>query len=170
MKLSEDYKKKLLLNFFIFFSIIIFDQLTKKYLLFDVGLNNSKPFIPGLVQFTLVQNTGGAFSILKQYPILFQLLGVINVLIFSYLAFCPIATLSNTIKVGCACILGGTAGNLIDRFVHNGVIDFFDLQIFNFAVFNVADVFIDIGVIIIIIGWIISNRKGDMSLRGNPKD
>ncbi len=127
MKLSEDYKKNTVINFFIFFLIIIFDQLTKKMLLFDIGLNNSKPFIPGIVKFTMVQNTGGAFSILKQYPLFFQLLGVVNILIFSYLAFCPKVTLNNLIKVGCACILGGTAGNLIDRFVHNGVIDFFDL-------------------------------------------
>ena len=95
-----------LLNFFIFFLIVIFDQLTKKYLLFDIGLNNSKPFIPGLVQFTVVQNTGGAF-----------------------------------------------------RIVHGGVIDFFDLQLFNFAVFNLADVFIDIGVVLIVIGWFISKKK-----------
>ena len=159
MKLSEDFKKKLLINFFIFFSIVIFDQLTKKMLLFDIGLNNSKPFIPGLVQFTVVQNTGGAFSILKQYPIFFQILGAINVLIFSYLAFCPVVMLDNRIKTGCACILGGTTGNLIDRFVHNGVIDFFDLQIFNFAVFNLADVFIDIGVVLIIIGWFLTKNK-----------
>ena len=158
MKFSEDYKKKLLLNFFIFFSIIIFDQLTKKMLLFDIGLNNSKPFIPGFMQFTVVQNTGGAFSILKQYPILFQLLGIINVLIFSYLAFCPLMALSDIVKTGCACILGGTAGNLIDRIIHNGVIDFFDLQLFNFAVFNLADVFIDIGVVLILIDWITSRK------------
>lgn len=148
-----------LLNFFIFFSIVIFDQLTKKYLLFDIGLNNSKPFIPGLVQFTVVQNTGGAFSILKQYPLIFQLLGVINFLIFSCLVFCPAVSLNNIVKIGCACVLGGTTGNLIDRIVHGGVIDFFDLQLFNFAVFNLADVFIDIGVVLIIIGWFISKKK-----------
>ena len=159
MKLSEDYKKSVLLNFFIFFLIIIFDQLTKRYLLFDIGLNNSKPFIPGLVQFTVVQNTGGAFSILKQYPFFFQLLGIINAFIFSYLAFCPVVTLNNVVKTGCVCVLGGTVGNLIDRLVHNGVIDFFDLQLFNFAVFNLADVFIDIGVVFIIIGWFLTKNK-----------
>ena len=164
MKLSEDYKKELLLNSFLFFSIVIFDQLTKKYLLFDIGLNNSKPFIPGFMQLTVVQNTGGAFSILRQYPIIFQFLGVINIFIFSYLTFCPVASLSKLVKIGCACILGGTTGNLIDRFVHNGVIDFFDLQLFNFAVFNLADVFIDIGVVLILIGWFAS-RKGDTSFK-----
>ncbi len=164
MKLSEDYKKNCLLNLFLFFLIIIFDQLTKKYLLFDIGLNNSKPFIPGIVKFTVLQNTGGAFSILKQYPGFFQLLGTVNILIFSYLTFCPKVTLNDVVKTGCACILGGTTGNLIDRFIHNGVIDFFDLQLFNFAVFNLADVFIDIGVVLILIGWFMA-KKGDTSLR-----
>ncbi len=169
MEFSEGYKKRLILNFFLFFSIVIFDQLSKKYLLFDIGLNNSKPFIPGFMQFTIVQNTGGAFSILRQYPVFFQLLGVVNVLIFSYLTFCPVVTLNGMIKTGCACILGGTMGNLIDRFVHSGVIDFFDLQFFNFAVFNLADVSIDIGVVLILIGWFVS-RKRDTSLRGSPED
>ena len=159
MEYSESYKKNCLLNLLIFFLIIIFDQLTKKYLLFDIGLNNSKPFIPGIVQFTVLQNTGGAFSILKQYPGFFQLLGTVNILIFSYLAFCPKVTFNDVIKTGCACILGGTTGNLIDRFIHNGVIDFFDLQVFNFAVFNLADVFIDIGVVLIIIGWFLTKNK-----------
>ncbi len=159
MKLSEEYKKKALLNFFIFFSIVILDQLTKKYLLFDIGLNNSKPFIPGLIQFTVVQNTGGAFSILKQYPFIFQLLGILNVFIFSYLVFCPVVFLNDVVRMGCVLVLGGTAGNLIDRLVHEGVVDFLDFQIINFAVFNFADVFIDIGVALIVIGWVLSNRK-----------
>ena len=121
------------------------------------------------MQFTIVQNTGGEFTILRQYPVFFQLLGVVNVLIFSYLTFCPVVTLNGMIKTGCACILGGTLGNLIDRFVHSGVIDFFDLQFFNFAVFNLADVSIDIGVVLILIGWFVS-RKRDTSLRGSPED
>ena len=159
MRLSDNYKKSFLLNLFVFFSIVIFDQLTKRYLLFDIGLNNSKPFIPGIIQFTVVQNTGGAFSILRQYPIFFQILGAVNVLIFSYLVFCPTVNLNDLIKTGCVFVLGGTTGNLVDRFVHNGVIDFLDFQFFDFAIFNLADVFIDIGVVLIIIGWFVSRKR-----------
>lgn len=159
MIISESIKRKILLNSFIFFLIVIFDQLTKRFLLFDIGLNNSKQFIPGIIQFTLVQNTGGAFSILKQYPVFFQILGIINVFIFSYLAFCPVVKLNDMIKMGCTFILGGTVGNLIDRLVHNGVIDFLDFQLFNFAIFNIADVFIDLGVALILIGWFVSRKE-----------
>lgn len=159
MTLSEDYKKKSLVHFFVFFIIVILDQLTKRYLLFDIGLNNTKSFIPGLVQFTVVQNTGGAFSILKQYPFIFQILGILNIFVFSYLVFCPVVNLENIVRMGCVFILGGTVGNLLDRLIHNGVIDFLDLQFISFAVFNLADVFIDVGVGLIIIGWFLTKNK-----------
>ena len=154
MKLSDNCKTKLLILFFLVICLILIDQFTKKFLLFDIGLNNSKPFIPGIVQFTLVQNTGGAFSTLKQYPIVFQIFGIVNALLFSYLTFCPTVQFNNLTKTGCAFVLGGTLGNLIDRLIHGGVIDFFDLQFINFAVFNMADIFIDLGVLLIIVGWL----------------
>ena len=158
MSYSENFKKNLLVSFVSFLLIVFFDQLTKRFMLDEIGLNNSKPFIAGIIQFTVVQNTGGAFSIFKQYPIYFQIIGVINALIFSYLAFCPTRVFNYLIKLGCTCILAGTVGNLIDRFLVGGVIDFLDLQIFKFAVFNLADVFIDIGVVLILVGWFIAGK------------
>ena len=129
-------------------------------MLSDIGLNNTKGFIPGVINFNVVQNTGGAFSIFKQYPSCFKIIGVINIFIFSYLAFCPTVAFNTLMKTGCACVLGGSVGNLIDRFLQGGVVDFLDLQLFNFAVFNLADVFIDIGVGLVLIGWYISRKAG----------
>ena len=154
MGYSKNFKKALTIYFLLFVFIVFLDQLTKRIILIDVGLNNSKSFIPGLIQFSVVQNTGGAFSIFKQYPVYFKIIGIINMFVFSYLAFCPTVTFNNLIKIGCVCILGGTVGNLIDRFAGGAVIDFLDLQVFHFAVFNLADVFIDIGVGLILIGWL----------------
>ena len=107
-----------------------------------------------MINFTVVQNTGGAFSIFSEYPIYFKIIGTVNVLIFSYLAFCPTVALNILTKLGCVSILGGTVGNLIDRFLAGAVTDFLDLQIISFAIFNLADVFIDIGVVLILIGWL----------------
>ncbi|MBI2995106.1 MAG: signal peptidase II [Candidatus Melainabacteria bacterium] len=146
--------KRIFLYFSIFVIVVLLDQFTKRFMLESVGLNNSKPFIPNVMQFLVVQNSGGAFSIFNQYPVYFKIIGVINVFIFSYLTFCSVVKLSNFMKIGCSLVLGGTVGNLIDRFLLNGVIDFLDLQFINFAVFNLADVFIDLGVILILIEWI----------------
>ena len=159
MTYSATFKRILWTNLIVVVFIVLLDQISKRFLLNEVGLNHTKEFIPGLFNFTIVQNTGGAFSILKQYPIYFKIIGIVNVLIFSYLAFCPTVAFHTLTKIGCACILGGTIGNLTDRFISGAVIDFLDLQLFNFAVFNLADVFIDLGVVLILLGWYLTNKK-----------
>lgn len=147
--------------FYIFLTFIVFalDQISKKYVLSHVGIGNVSSFIPGIVRFTVVENAGGAFSILKNYPIVFKIIGVINVLIFSYLAWCPTVVHNKIMKAGCALVLGGTLGNLTDRFLSGAVVDFFDLEFINFAIFNLSDIFIDIGVIMILVGWYLSSKK-----------
>lgn len=154
MELSKNFKRQLLIYFLISMLAVVLDQFTKNIILRDIGLNNSKPFLPGIIQFTVVQNTGGAFSLFKEHPTWFKLIGIFNVILFSYFALCPTVTFNFLTKAGCACILGGTLGNLIDRFIRGGVIDFLDLQLFKFAVFNLGDVFIDVGVVLILIGWL----------------
>ena len=151
-------KKILSFNLALTAFIIIIDQFLKWVMLTKIGLNNGASFLPGFMQFLVVKNTGGAFSIFNQYPIFFKLVGIINVFIFSYLALCPTITFNDFIKTGCACVLGGTFSNLIDRFLQSGVVDYLDFQFFNFAVFNVSDVFIDLGVILILVGWYTSKK------------
>lgn len=155
----KNFRVIILFNLLLFLLIVFLDQFTKRMLLSEIGLNRSSPFIPGIVQFTVVQNTGGAFSIFKEYPEFFKVIGLINVILFSYFAFCPTLTLHFIVRLGSACILGGTFGNLIDRFTNSAVIDFLDLEFVNFAVFNLADVFINIGVGLIIIGWFVCRGK-----------
>lgn len=149
----------LLLYFLIFLFVVFLDQITKCYLLANVGLGHTRQFLPGFIQFYVVQNTGGAFSFLRQYPIYFEIIGIVNVIIFSYLVFCPTVSFNVLTKLGCTCVLGGTVGNLIDRFLKGGVIDFLDFQMFSFAVFNLADVFIDIGVALILVGWFLQRKR-----------
>lgn len=153
MDFSDNLRKDFIRNLIVLTFIVLVDQLSKRVLFNDIGLNNTKEFLPGLINFTVVLNTGGAFSVFKEYPVYFKAIGIINLLIFSYLAFCPTVYFNKITKTGCLFILGGTIGNLTDRFITGGVIDFLDLQFINFAIFNLADVFIDIGVILILIGW-----------------
>ncbi len=159
MSISGFLNKKALNCFIIVFVIVAADQISKNYLLDGIGLGNSQDFIPGIVQFNLVQNTGGAFSIFKQYPFFFKAIGTVNVLIFSLLTFANTLKVNNIIRAGFSCVLGGTLGNLADRYFKDGVIDFIDLIFVNFAIFNVADVFIDIGVGLILIGWCFFSKK-----------
>ena len=152
-------KKNVLIYFAVFVLSVIVDQLIKRFLIGNIGLNNSREFIPGLINLTVVQNTGGAFSILNQHPSCFKIIGLANVVIFSFLTFCPTAAFNLCIKTGCAFVLGGSLGNLIDRLTYGSVIDFIEPVFVNFAIFNMADVFINAGVALILIGWIRNSNK-----------
>lgn len=152
-------EKKIFLPYFsIIVAIILLDQITKNFMLDKIGFNSTGQFIPGIVQFTVVQNTGGAFSIFKEHPFCFQLIGIFNIILFTYLTFAKSSSFSTITKLGCASILAGTVGNSIDRFLRGGVVDFLDLQFINFAVFNLADVFIDIGIALILIEWVVQRN------------
>ena len=139
--------------------LVLIDQISKYYVLTKIGLGNNLVICKDFLRIYVVQNTGGAFSLFDQFPVFFKVFGIFNVLIFLYLVFNQSLKLNNFVRVGCTFILSGTFGNLIDRFYRNGVVDFIDLMFVNFAVFNIADIFIDMGVVLIIIGWFVQRDK-----------
>ena len=149
----KDFKYKFWLYLIVFLLLVTLDQISKIIVMNEIGLGNEGKYLPGFIRVFVVQNTGGAFSLLNNFPIFFMIVGVITSFIFSYLVFCPIVVLNDVVRAGCLCILSGTVGNLIDRFINGAVIDFLDFEFINFAVFNFADVIIDLGVILILIGW-----------------
>jgi signal peptidase II len=74
------------------------------------------------------------------------------VILFIYLATLTKKEAKLSIKsLSLAFIIGGALGNLIDRFRFNFVVDFFDFRLINFAIFNVADIFIVLGSILLVI-------------------
>ncbi len=134
-----------------FFSISIFivllDQYTK-YLVF----NNNKLFINKdflLFKLDFVKNYGAAFNIFSGSRIFLSLISIFFSILIIYLIFSK-----NTINLfnlySYSFILGGTIGNGIDRIYKGFVIDFINLNIINFPVFNIADICINIGFIFLI--------------------
>ncbi|MBK1989091.1 lipoprotein signal peptidase [Sphaerospermopsis aphanizomenoides BCCUSP55] len=126
------------------------DQLTKYWVVKTFALGQTLPLLPGIFHFTYVTNTGAAFSLLsgKVEWLRWLSLGVSLVLIAIAL-FGPL--LSFWEQLGYGLILGGAIGNGIDRFLLGYVVDFLDFRLINFAVFNMADSFISIGIICLII-------------------
>ena len=146
-------------NKFYFYSLSIFiiliDQFTK-YLIF---LNYKKLLNIDLIIFKLdfVKNYGAAFNILSGNRIFLSAISVIFSIILIYLILRRNTT--NIIDLySYSFILGGTMGNGIDRLINGFVIDFINLNVVNFPVFNIADVSINIGFIIIIYSFFKKNR------------
>lgn len=122
------------------------DQVTKYWVLHNFNLLETQPLILGVIHFTYVRNTGAAFSILTgradilKWLSLFVSLGLMAFALFG-------GKLKKLEQVSYGLLLGGAMGNGIDRFIFGSVVDFIDIRLINFAVFNLADVSINLGII-----------------------
>jgi signal peptidase II len=133
------------------------DQLSKAVIRAVVPLHDSITIVPGLVDFTHVRNTGAAFGILNlaEFPFKTVLIAVIATaaLIGVGMYAASLAHHQLVARIGLALIIGGAAGNLLDRIVAGSVVDFVDVYwgAHHFWAFNVADSAISVGVAIMIL-------------------
>lgn len=139
------YKK--LIIFGIIFLLI--DQLSKGLISLYIPLNESIK-LTNFLSITYVHNIGAAFSILQGARWLFIILGIIALNII-YIFFIKDKKLTNFEIIIYALMLSGILGNIIDRVLYGYVIDFIDITLFNFAIFNFADSFIVISVILLVV-------------------
>lgn len=131
-------------------ALIALDQWVKFEIVKNIQLGEVKPFIPKILSLTYLRNTGAAFSILENQQWLFA---VITLVVIG----AAIWYLSKHIKgsvwlLSALClIIAGGIGNFIDRMRQGFVVDMFQLDFINFAIFNVADSYLTIGVLVLIV-------------------
>ena len=108
--------------------------------------------IPNVLNLTYVQNTGAAFGIGNNSTSMFIIVNVIVIGLIVYFIFSKKEEISKAILVSLHLIIAGGISNLIDRIIHGYVIDFIDFYIFNYnyPVFNLADSFICIGILMLL--------------------
>lgn len=133
--------------------IIIVDQITKYLTVTNINLGEIAEFIPGVLSFTYVRNTGAAWSILEGRMIFFYLVTIFVVGLLLYFLHHD-AKGSTILSTAIAMMIGGAIGNFIDRVLLQFVIDMFRLEFMSFPIFNVADVALTLGVVVMIIGVI----------------
>lgn len=126
--------------------IVIIDRITKLLL-----INKEITIIPNLLNFTYIENNGVAFGIASNNTILIVLLNVIILAIIIKFLKEKFSKTNYIIILSLIMILAGGVGNLIDRIAMGYVIDFIDINILDFPVFNIADISITVGVIMIMI-------------------
>lgn len=137
--------------------VVAIDQLTKAAVRAVLPLHESVTVVPGFIDFTHVRNSGAAFGILNgvDFPFKTILIAVIatSALIGVGLYAASLAHHQLVARLGLALIIGGAAGNLIDRVLAGSVVDFVDVywRTYHFWAFNVADSAITIGVAIMIL-------------------
>ena len=135
--------------------IVLLDQLTK-YLMFDNHkLLSNKDFL--LFKLDFVKNYGAAFNIFSGSRIFLSLISILFSILLIYLIFRN-NTLNSLDLYSYSFILGGTIGNGLDRIYKGFVVDFINLNIINFPVFNIADISINIGFIFLLYNIFKNNR------------
>jgi signal peptidase II len=134
--------------------IVIVDQLTKAMIRATIPLHTSVTLVPGVLDFTHVRNSGAAFGILntQDFPFKTVVIAVIATaaLVGVGLYAASLAHHQLVARIGLAMIIGGAAGNLLDRIAVGSVVDFVDVywRTYHFWAFNVADSAISVGVAI----------------------
>jgi signal peptidase II len=139
-----------MLHFLLFSALlIIFDFITKHLAYTFLAGGKIMVIIPGILRLLYLKNTGAAFGILRGNQFfLISISLLVAVYIFYYVRHeCPVNRMQLT---GLTFLFGGTVGNLLNRIFTGGVIDFFDLYN-RWPVFNFADIFINVGVALVII-------------------
>ena len=148
-------------------AIFIIDQISKALISTYLNLNESIVVIKDFFYLRYINNTGASWGILSNSRILLIILSLIAIVILIRYMYNFKKNKLNL--VGFGFLLGGILGNLADRLLYGYVKDFLDIIIFNydFPVFNIADIFIVLGVIILIISIIRGEDKnGSKSSRG----
>ena len=140
-------------------AIVAADQYTKYLTVANIPLYADVPFIPGLLQLTYVRNTGAAFSSFEGQQWLFALIfAVFTVaIVYEYVKkSMPFTTLERWLI---AAIYAGGLGNMIDRVRLGYVVDMIETTFMEFPVFNVADIFITCGCILMMVHLIFFNKE-----------
>jgi signal peptidase II len=149
--------------------VVIADQITKLLVVLELGLHESLPVLRGLLDLTHVRNTGAAFGFLNtaDFPGKPVVIAVVafGALVGVSLYARQLPAAHWLARLGLALILGGAAGNLVDRVRQGYVVDFVDVYWgdWHFWAFNVADAAISVGVGIIILDLLWPGQAGRAS-------
>ena len=127
--------------------IVLIDQSTKYLMFYNKKLFINKDFL--LFKLDFVKNYGAAFNIFSGSRIFLSLISILFSILLIYLIFRK-NTLNSFDLYSFSFILGGTVGNGIDRILKGFVVDFINLNILNFPVFNIADISINVGFIFLL--------------------
>lgn len=130
--------------------LIAIDQITKWNIVQNFELYQEKVLVPGIFSLFYIQNEGAAWGIFQGKMIFFYL---VTLLVVGYLVYMFHQEKNKTKLVGIsfALILAGAIGNFIDRLLNGYVVDMFRLDFINFPIFNVADICLTVGVVLMLI-------------------
>ena len=161
------FKKNFFINFILVLTIFGLDRITKNFVISQSKSNLSNDlFLSNYLNISLMWNEGIAFGLFAFDESFFYNFITILIIIVIIIVFFMILKNEGYKKYSLILILGGALGNLYDRILFSAVPDFIDFHIgdFHWFVFNVADIFISIGVIIMILSEFMVTKTSNEEL------
>ncbi len=153
-------KSGFLLKFSIIFIIFLIDQISKYYVVSILDGQRNEIYLTSFLNLYLIWNEGIAFGLFGfENKIMYNFFTILIIAVLTFVLYLLITT-KDYRSYFYVMIFGGACGNLIDRLRYSSVPDFIDFHIYNFHwfIFNVADIFISLGVFCLIIAEILSNK------------
>jgi len=148
-----NFLKRNIYSFSLIFFLFLVDR-ASKYATLRLFENLDEPniAITSFLKFNLIWNDGIAFGLLSFDEGTFYNLLTLTITLITLILIYLMIKAKNIEKFGFCLIIGGSFGNIFDRFYYSSVVDFIDFHVGNFHwfIFNVADIFITIGVIVLI--------------------
>ena len=160
--IKEKLEKNFLSNLLLVFLIFLFDRISKVYVInLNEKNNNSELFSSRYLNIDLIWNEGIAFGLFSFSQSNFYNLITLIIIIIIFVILILIKKTKGIERFCLSMVFGGALGNLYDRIVHKAVPDFIDFHIrdLHWFIFNVADIFITLGVIMLILLEILKTKK-----------
>ena len=160
--MNKFFSKKIILYFVTVFFIFLADRISKLYILSILeNFGNVNININSYINFVLVWNSGIAFGLLSFDQSEIYNLITIFIIFINLLIVYLIIKLKDIRAYFFLIVLGGSLGNLFDRIYYSAVLDFIDISFKNFHwfIFNVADIFISIGIICLIFAVLLIYKR-----------
>lgn len=136
-----------------FIAMVLADQISKYLAVEKLAPVGTYEFLPKVLNLTYAENTGAAFSMLQGKTVFLIVLPLAVCLVIGYaLVFKREKYIKHPLEEwSLIMILSGALGNIIDRIFRGAVVDFFELKLFEFPIFNVADIFITVGAVLLFV-------------------
>lgn len=145
------------------FLLIVFDQWTKHLAVTKLKDQASFVILQGVFELHYLENQGAAFGVLQGKKLFFICITILMIIVLAYIfGKIPFEKHFYPLQAICIALFAGAIGNLIDRVMHNYVIDFFYFSLINFPVFNVADIYLTCSIALFIILLLFYYKEDDL--------
>ena len=153
----------LLIDFLSLAILIFFDQWTKMLAVSKLKNQSAFVLINGVLELNYLENKGAAFGMLQNQMWFFIFIAVLIIGVISYiLAMAPMKKKYAWLHVLLTFIAAGAVGNMIDRIRLEYVVDFIYFRLINFPIFNVADIYVTVCTILLVIVLLFVYKEEDL--------